>query len=204
MAQKLLRKITRRIPQNLVDLLPHVSYKDPKYNLEGKYFTVDVARYILWYCNQQHDVAKQEDLQTILYILQLYFLKEKHKALFMGDFVARSDGPVVPDIALLYLQGNESSLEDCNRPTELFSEETENIIEIIIDSYFATDPQKRSQLARRKGGAWAKIYKRGKGFGEYIPKKKIAEESQELRNLNDVEVEGEDAGEEKGADAGGY
>lgn len=37
-------------------------------------------------------------------------------------------------------------------------------------------------------------------FGEYISKKKIAEESQELRNLDDIESE--DAGEGKGADAG--
>lgn len=184
--------------QKFVDIPRRFHHDYSKYNLDGRYFTSDVAKYILWYCHARHYIAKQEDLQTILYILQLYFLKEKHKALFMGDFVARSTGPVVPDISLIYLCGNETTLFDDAqpiefhaeaRPVELFSEETENIIEIIIDSYFTTGPEKRLRLAQRDGGAWEIVYNKGKGFGQFISKKKIAEESQKLKHWGENSAE---------------
>lgn len=155
-----------------------------KYEFKGKYSATDVAQYILWYCKRKHAVIKQKDLQTILFLIQLYSLKEKQKAFFVDDFIARSTGPVILDVSLIYLRGKVSPSTEFVRPA-IFSKETEHTIRVIIDSYLAIDSKKRSRFACRKNGAWESVYRDGKGFGKYISKKKIARECQGLKHWNE-------------------
>ena len=155
--------------------------EEAEYKLDGEYHATDVAQYALWYCKQRDIAIKQKDLQVILYILQMYSLREKREAFFRDDFIARSSGPVILDVSLIYLRGKAPSLTDLARPVCVFSEEAERTIRLIVDSYFASDAGLRSRFAKRKHGAWETIYRDGKGFGKYIPKKEIVKESQGLK-----------------------
>lgn len=57
---------------------------------------LDVADYIIWYCQRAGYKLSNFRLQMVLYFAQAYFLMEEEKPCFSEDIEAWPCGPVVP------------------------------------------------------------------------------------------------------------
>jgi len=62
------------------------------------YSAINVAKYIIMRCNQQHKTISNLKLQKILYFVQAEFLVEKDSACFKEEIEAWDFGPVVPAV----------------------------------------------------------------------------------------------------------
>ena len=73
------------------------------------YSALDIARYVIWYCNERGYVVSNLKLQKILYFIQAQFLvfNENHEPCFRDQIEAWTFGPVVPEVYRQYrLYGN--------------------------------------------------------------------------------------------------
>ena len=71
--------------------------------LYAKYDALDVAEYILHYCeNELQRPISNLRLQKILYYIQGVYLSNNHEPLFDNDIEAWDYGPVIPDVYYAY------------------------------------------------------------------------------------------------------
>lgn len=69
----------------------------------AKYDAVDIAEYILWYCeNELEKPITNLTLQKMLYYVQGYYLKKYNEPMFDNTMEAWQYGPVVPDVYFIY------------------------------------------------------------------------------------------------------
>lgn len=68
------------------------------------YSALDVARYIIWYCEEKKYIVSNLKLQKILYFIQAKFLVEKNTPCFSEKIEAWDFGPVVPEAYHEYKQ----------------------------------------------------------------------------------------------------
>ncbi|MGL5717092.1 MAG: Panacea domain-containing protein [Paraclostridium sp.] len=71
--------------------------------LYGKYDALDVAEYVLSYCeNELHRPISNLRLQKVLYYIQGVYLSNNHEPLFDNEIQAWDYGPVIPDVYYTY------------------------------------------------------------------------------------------------------
>lgn len=71
----------------------------------AKYDAIDVAEYVLWYCeNQLNKAITNLQLQKILYYIQGEYLAIYKEPLFDNNMEAWDYGPVIPDVYYEYNQ----------------------------------------------------------------------------------------------------
>lgn len=71
----------------------------------AKYDAIDVAEYVLWYCeNELNKAITNLQLQKILYYIQGEYLAVYKEPLFDNDMEAWDYGPVIPDVYYEYNQ----------------------------------------------------------------------------------------------------
>lgn len=63
-----------------------------------KYSALEVACYIVNYCNEKNYNITHLRVEKILYFIQLYYLKKEKTTCFWEDIEAWSFGPVVPEV----------------------------------------------------------------------------------------------------------
>lgn len=69
----------------------------------AKYDAIDVAEYVLWYCeNELNKAITNLQLQKILYYIQGEYLAVYKEPLFDNDMEAWDYGPVIPDVYYEY------------------------------------------------------------------------------------------------------
>lgn len=69
----------------------------------AKYDAVDIAEYILWYCESElRKPITNLILQKMLYYIQGYYLKKYNEPIFDNTMEAWQYGPVVPDVYFIY------------------------------------------------------------------------------------------------------
>lgn len=61
------------------------------------YSVIDVAKYVIWYCQRREYSISNLKLQKILYFIQAEFLVSKGEPCFIEEIEAWDFGPVVPE-----------------------------------------------------------------------------------------------------------
>lgn len=72
--------------------------KERKNEQLGQYSALEIACYIVNYCNKKNYDITHLRLEKILYFAQLYYVKEKNSILFWEDIEAWPVGPIVPEV----------------------------------------------------------------------------------------------------------
>lgn len=107
------------------------------------YSALDIARYIIGYCNRRGYYVSNLKLQKILYFIQAEFLVTLGVACFRETIQAWAFGPVVPQVYQEYKKfGSSNILIDYETEGIMRSEVDEQLVEGIVDQcdeYSASD-----------------------------------------------------------------
>ena len=129
------------------------------------YTALDVAKYVIWYCQQKGYVISNLKLQKILYFIQAQFLVfgDEHKACFSDDIQAWKFGPVVPTVYRKYrLYGNAHipSFDKEENFSEI-AEKDKTMINRIVDRCADYTASQLVELTHRQS-PWKDAYETGK------------------------------------------
>ena len=106
--------------------------------MEGKYSVVDVAGYVVEYCNEKDLSISNLRLQKLLYFVQAYFLvkSDGKRVAFNEDLEAWDFGPVVPCIYHQYKRFGSGQIPFNDKSyANIFSDEDRKIIEDVIEHF---------------------------------------------------------------------
>lgn len=100
----------------------------------AKYDALDVAEYVLWYCEQRLSKAITNiQLQKILYYIQGRYIAEHEYPLFDNDMEAWDYGPVIPDVYYEYRQYRSNYITGVKpKNKDLFENDDIDLIENTI------------------------------------------------------------------------
>lgn len=121
---------------------------------------LDVARYIIYYCQRRGYAISNLKLQKILYFIQANFLVTLNRACFREAIEAWDFGPVVPEAYHKYkFYGSSSIREDVNVScTEEFTNEEITALNEIIDECARYSASALVDLTHHQE-PWTKAYK---------------------------------------------
>ena len=136
-----------------------------------EYSAFDLARYILKKCIDEDHPISNLQLQKILYYIQECFLKEKDRKAFPERIEAWQFGPVIPKVYDEYrIYGGRTIVWILDAPDNVsIDKEDKVLIDGIVEEKRKLDPWEMVQETHKEGGAWAKIYDKGKGAYKEIP-----------------------------------
>ena len=130
--------------------------------LYAKYDALDVAEYVLWYCDEElKRPISNLRLQKILYYIQGKYLYKFHKPLFDNDIEAWAYGPVVPDVYYEYRKyGSEfiSGVKPLNE--DILSEIDKKLIIKVVKENYKEDVWKLVDKTHTES-PWKHNYKEG-------------------------------------------
>lgn len=123
---------------------------------------LNISKYIVSKCIKDGEPISNLQLQKILYYIQREFLKKNDDIAFDDVIEAWQFGPVVPDIYYHYCGYGAmpitSPVESCKLPKKYTS-----IIDPIVEEKRKLEPWTLVNETHKKGHAWDKTYKNGKG-----------------------------------------
>lgn len=131
------------------------------------YNAVDVAKYIVTYCNQKNKPVSNLKLQKLMYCAWIDFYKETGTALFVDDICAWQLGPVVPEVYYEFCTyaGRPISQEyNIN-----IASDDALILNSIIEKYLNVSASALVGRTHVQGGAWDRVYRNGAGMRDVIP-----------------------------------
>ena len=152
----------------------HLFNKTPQYDFSGKYSAQDIAKYVVARCTRDKIPVTNLQLQKILYYLQLFFLQNKHYALFKDEIEAWQFGPVVRNVYREYCGYGASSIYESQEPTIEFTEDELLIMNDIIMTKRAIKPWDLVKESHQVGKPWDLTYRDGLGDKAIIRKDVIA------------------------------
>ena len=124
------------------------------------YSALDIAKYVIGYCDyKRYDVSNLK-LQKILYFIQAEFLVTLGVACFKEPIQAWAFGPVVPQVYQEYKKFASSNiLIDYKMEGILKSEKEEKLVKKIVDQ---CDKYSTSELMRftQNQGPWLNAYRK--------------------------------------------
>ncbi|MGN1014700.1 MAG: Panacea domain-containing protein [Butyricicoccus sp.] len=129
------------------------------------YSALDIARYVIWYCQEQGYIVSNLKLQKILYFIQAQFLvfNPEHNPCFREQIEAWTFGPVVPVVYRQYrLYGNAHipSLDD-ERDFDVIRIEDRNMIDNVVDQCADYTAAQLVELTHNQT-PWMEAYERGR------------------------------------------
>lgn len=132
------------------------------------YNALDVAKYVINYCNEKQQPISNLKLQKLLYFLWVDFYKQRKCSLFHDNICAWQLGPVVPDVYYEFCSyaGLPIARKYCVANIE---ENDKTIIEKIIDNYINLSAFKLVEKTHESNTPWAKVYNNGTGARNIIP-----------------------------------
>lgn len=100
----------------------------------AKYDALDVAEYVLWYCeNKLNKAITNLQLQKILYYIQGEYLAVNNEPLFDNDMEAWDYGPVIPDVYYEYNQFVSNSITGITpQNIDYFNKSDKNLIQKVV------------------------------------------------------------------------
>lgn len=144
------------------------------------YTALQIAHFVIDYCNQIRRPVSNLELQKIMYFLQVFFMRENAgRSLIADDFCAWKYGPVVPSVYSIYsgygggLIGNSYNCSDIDGDIIHFMMPLVQILE-------SMGPWGLVDLTHREGTPWYKIFNNGIGNWEVIPKELIAQDDTQI------------------------
>ncbi len=131
------------------------------------YQAMDVAKYIISYCNNEGMPVSNLKLQKMLYYAWVDYYKNCRRYLFREDICAWHLGPVVPDVYyVMSLFGGRPIDRSFNSD---ISERDIGILNGIIDKYNRYSASALVDMTHRRGTAWHEVYDDKKGERRVIP-----------------------------------
>ena len=131
------------------------------------YNVVDIAKYIVTYCNQKSSPISNLKLQKILYYVWVDYYKETGKELFLDNICAWQLGPVVPEAYYEFCSFAGTAI---NRSFEVDIESNDiYILNQIVDKYIDVPAHILVDRTHQQGSPWHIIYKDGYGCRDIIP-----------------------------------
>lgn len=106
--------------------------------MEGKYSVLNIAEYIVEYCNKHYLHITNMRLQKLLYFIQAYFLMKSNGEIvaFNEEIEAWDLGPVVPCIYHQYKRFGSGQIPFNDKSyANIFSDEDRKIIEDVIEHF---------------------------------------------------------------------
>lgn len=128
---------------------------------------IELAKYIVSKCSNDHCPISNLQLQKILYYIQVKWLTKTGAPLFTNDICAWQFGPVVPEVYYLYNGYGASKIlsqYDVDIPSDV-----KEVIDPIIDEKRDKKPWDLVEDTHRKDGPWDTIYRNGQGERQVIP-----------------------------------
>lgn len=116
---------------------------------------LDVAKYVITYCNQRYNGINNLQLQKVLYFLQEEYLLEG-KALFYDKIEAWVFGPVVPNVYYQFCGFGANEIH-FNYNVEI-SDIDLSILNFLIDKYALKPFWTTSKILMNKYSAWYNVY----------------------------------------------
>lgn len=153
---------------SIFEQLKRILFNDyPDFN--GKYSSIDVAKYIIRKCTLDGKPINAIHLQHIMYRLQAHFLQVERYALFDENFLARITGPVLDNVARRYCgYGAVNIYEDDMPDVEPTKREQE-----VIDGIIEKERKVRTEDIVRfnyKSAPWNVVWHPDKGDYQVISK----------------------------------
>lgn len=133
---------------------------------EGRYYAIDVAKYVINKCTNDNNPISNLQLQKILYFLQKNSL-ENGFVLLRDDFQAWSYGPVIPKVYFEYCSYGAMCIIEKNSIDIV--EEIRKQINPIIEELRTEEPWELVRKTHFPDGAWDTVYKGGIGNKRIIP-----------------------------------
>lgn len=135
----------------------------------GRYFALDIAKYIVNYCNTQ--VASQDDskgcsirkeithlrLQKTLYFAWIEYYKAKGRYLYADEIQAWNLGPVVPDVYYEYCMYGGAPIKKTYN-SDIVDEEDKRILNRCIDKCNTKKVSELVHETHRVDRPWDIIY----------------------------------------------
>jgi len=135
------------------------------------YDALNIAQYIIDYCNKNNLSVNNLKLQTLLYFVWIHYYKQTGKILFDDNFSARQLGPAVSEVYYEYCPWGGIHIFRRYEVPLLLEDKT------TIDECLAKEALfplcSLSEKSRKQCGAWNTIYKDGSGDSLIIPQKII-------------------------------
>ncbi len=130
------------------------------------YNALDIARYVINYCNKKQKPISNLKLQKILYFLWIDYFKATQEYLFDNEIYAWKFGPVVPDVYYEFCAyGGVPILRDFQ--IEINNNDKE-IIDATIDKCIELTPYQLVEKTHKSNTAWYKTV-HDVGLKELIP-----------------------------------
>ena len=102
-------------------------------NSSGEISALELARYVIWYADENHVRITQLKLQKLLYFIQIEFIKQRGTMLFDDPFEAWTYGPVVRDVYYEYCSNGSLPLHSISEHDGDISYLSEEDIHLIND-----------------------------------------------------------------------
>lgn len=131
------------------------------------YSAVDLAKYVVGYCNKKNQPITNLKLQKMLYFLWIKYFKESGQVLYTDDICAWQLGPVVPDV--YYEFCSYAGIPIMTNPKTTINEKSDTTLNSAIDAYLPFTARKLVDLTHKKGKPWDLTYRNGEGNREVIP-----------------------------------
>lgn len=141
-----------------------------------KYTAKDIAHYIVNKCIDDNKQISNLQLQKILYFVQEHYIKSTGHPLFDDAFVAWTYGPVIRSVYWEFsMNGGDRICQKCD-PVDIDCDVISKI-DPIIEKDANMYPWQLVEKSHRRGYAWDKTYKGGRGFGDEIALSLIKEDA---------------------------
>ena len=131
------------------------------------YNAVDVAKYIVTYCNQKNKPVSNLKLQKLMYYAWIDFYKETGTALFVDDICAWQLGPVVPEV--YYEFCTYAGMPIAQEYDVNIASGDAIILDSIIEKYLNVSASTLVSRTHVQGGAWDRVFRGGAGMRSVIP-----------------------------------
>lgn len=133
---------------------------------EVMYNALDIAKYVINYCNEKQKPISNLKLQKILYFLWIDYFKATQQYLFSNEIYAWKFGPVVPDVYYEFCAyGGIPILRDFNIE---ISDSVKRIINQTIEKYIMLTPYQLVEKTHKPNTAWYETVNKV-GLKEIIP-----------------------------------
>lgn len=128
--------------KKLVEMCRKKKREYKKYKINNKYKVTELAKYIVQESTKNELWISNTQLNYFLFILQCYYISDKHETLFDNDFIVKPYGIIIPDafnyfigfgsMELFYIYPDYDYLEyfskeDLEYISDLFRQEYHNI-----------------------------------------------------------------------------
>ena len=123
------------------------------------YSALDIARYIIWYCEEKQYIVSNLKLQRILYFIQAKFLVEKNTPCFSEKIEAWTFGPVIPEVYQQYKIFGNAHIPCVDVQDDFkISEQDKALIDNMIDKCSKFTASQLVEITHRQT-PWKKAYR---------------------------------------------